>query len=176
MLVTRMGRLLAFLSREDAAKIKSISTAHCVPMSPISPFYDWSINEVNDFWLVHVRSPMDETSGRWTSFTFFILDEKSAKDHKCILCCDAPDIGEEGDEVIVKSVRLSFTEAAFNMVSFEMLTVAPSEMNRETYISVMPPAWVDMTGFPPGELTGKIAAPEYAGAKKRWALAGRGRK
>jgi len=34
----------------------------------------------------------------------------------------------------------------------------------------MPPAWVDTTGFPPGELTGKIATPEYARAKKRWVL------
>jgi hypothetical protein len=34
----------------------------------------------------------------------------------------------------------------------------------------MPPAWVDTTGFLSGELTGKFATPEYARAKKRWAL------
>jgi hypothetical protein len=139
-------------------------------MRPITPFYDQSINEVYDFWLAHVRPPMDKTSGHWTSITFLILDNKSAKDRKCILCCDAPDIGEEGEEVIINSVRLPFAEAAVSMVSIEMLTVAPSEMNKKTYFSVMPPAWVDTTGFPPGELTGKIATPEYARAKKRWAL------
>jgi len=40
---------LRFLSPEDATKIKSIWTTHYAPMSPISPFYDWSINEVYDF-------------------------------------------------------------------------------------------------------------------------------
>ena len=50
---------LRFLSREDAAKIKSISIVHCIPMSPILSFYDWSISEVYDFWLAHVLPPMD---------------------------------------------------------------------------------------------------------------------
>jgi hypothetical protein len=81
-----------------------------------------------------------------------------------------PDIDGKGDEVIVKNVRLPLAKAAINMVSFETLTLAPSEMNKKTYISVMPPAWVDTTGFPPGGLTGKIGTPEYARAKKRWAL------
>jgi hypothetical protein len=56
------------------------------------------------------------------------------------------------------------------MVCFEMLTFAPSEVNKKTHISVMPPAWVDTTGFPLGELRGKIATPEHARAKKRRAL------
>jgi hypothetical protein len=95
---------------------------------------------------MHVQPPMDKRSECWTLFAFLILDDKSAKDRKCILCCDVPDIGEKEDEVIVKSVKLPRAKAAINMVSFETLTLAPSEM---TYISVVPPAWVDTTGFLP---------------------------
>ena len=102
-------------------------------------------------------------------FAFLILDDKSAKDCKFILCCNVPDIAERGDEVIIKRVRLPFAEAAINMVSFETPTLALSKMNK-TYISVMPPAWVDMTVFPFGGLRCKIATPEYARAKKKWAL------
>jgi hypothetical protein len=72
---------------------------------------------------------MDVTFGGWTSFTFIVMDANSAEDRKCILCCNAPDIGEKGDEVVLKSVRMPFAEAAPSMVSFEMMTMAPSESN-----------------------------------------------
>jgi hypothetical protein len=45
---------LRFLSPEDATNIKSIQTAHRSPMTPIAPFYDWSINDIYDIWLAHV--------------------------------------------------------------------------------------------------------------------------
>jgi hypothetical protein len=50
-----------------------------------------------------------------------------------------PDIREKGDEVVPKSVRMLFAEAAVNTVSFEMMTVAPSESTTETALKVMPP-------------------------------------
>jgi hypothetical protein len=161
---------LRFLRPEDAANIKSIQTAHRTPMSPIAAFYDWSVGEIYNFWLAHIRPPMDVVSSGWTSFTFLMLDANSTKDRKCTLCCDAPDIGETGDEVVLKSVRMPFAEAAVRMLSFEMMSMAPSEWNKETAFSVIPPVWVDTMDTPLGELWGKIATPEYVKAAKRRAL------
>jgi hypothetical protein len=140
-------------------------------MSPIAPFYDWSIKDIYDFWLTHVRPPMDAASAGWTSFTFLVLDVNSTKDRKCVVCSNAPDIGEKGDEEVLKSVRMSFAEALPTMVSFEMMTMAPSESNKETALNVVPPVWLDTTDTLPGEgLKGKLATPEYARAAKRRAF------
>jgi hypothetical protein len=161
---------LRFLSPEDGANIKSIVTAHRAPMSAVAAFYDWSVGEIYEFWLAYVRPPVGAVSGDWTSFTSIVLDANSAKDGKCIVCCDAPDIGERGDEVVLKSVRMPFAEVAVNMVSFEMMTKAPSEAGKGTALSVMPPAWLDMRDSPPGQMIGKIATQEYASAAKRKAF------
>jgi hypothetical protein len=85
-----------------------------------------------------------------------VLDADSVKDRKCVVCCDAPDPGEQGDEIVIKSVRMPFAEAATSMVSFEMMTMVPSEVNKDKVLNVMPPVWMDTTESPPGQLVGKI--------------------
>lgn len=84
-----------------------------------------------------------------------MLDADSVKDRKCVVCCDAPDIGEQGDEVVLKSVRVPFAEAATSMVSCEMMTMAPSEVNKDKVSNVMPLVWMDTTDSPLGQLVGK---------------------
>ena len=56
------------------------------------------------------------------------------------------------------------------MVSFEVMMVVLSEVNKDTVFSVMPPVWMDTTDSPPGQLVGKVATPEHARAAKRRAL------
>jgi hypothetical protein len=134
----------------------------------MAPFYNWSMKDIYDFWLTHVRPPLDRASTGWTSFTVLVLDANSTKDRKCGVCSNAPDLGEQGDGEILKSVRMSFAEAPPNMVSFEMMTIAPSESNKETTLNVVPPVGLDTRDTPPGEgLKGTLATPEYARASQR---------
>jgi hypothetical protein len=72
----------------------------------MAPFYNWSMKDIYDFWLTHVRPPLDRASTGWTSFTVLVLDANSTKDRKCGVCSNAPDLGEQGDGEILKSVRM----------------------------------------------------------------------
>jgi len=65
---------------------------------------------------------------------------------------------------------VNFAEATTNLIGFEILTLAPREFKKGLSLGVMPPAWIDTTGFPPGSLSGHVATPEVARRNKNTLL------
>ncbi|KAF2460941.1 hypothetical protein BDY21DRAFT_369051 [Lineolata rhizophorae] len=155
---------------DDGSKAKRASRA---PFSkPIdNPFAESATPyDIYDMWKRKLRGPANSTESNLTSFTFAILDRQTLVDYSCVVCCDAPDFGEQEDEVVLKALRMGFDEALFNLARFEMLTCAPSEARSDMVLSVIPPAIFDTTGFPPGSMKGTLATPAVARQNKRRAI------
>jgi hypothetical protein len=173
---------LIFVNTSSAKKLAEIREAtddsselSDTPGSFKTPFIGWTPETLYSFFKSHMRGPEDviDTDNQFTHYTFLILDSQSLEDKSVLVCCNAPDFYENGDEIVLKQNRMDLRKATSSLAGFEFLTLAPSEWNSKMSISVMPPAILDTRGFEdqPG-IVGKIATPAVARRNKWAALSG----
>lgn len=94
---------------------------------PLS-FVDFSIDEIYEFHIEHIRRPDNSNGIRpFTYFTFLVIDSEcvNSSPKECIICCDAPDYNEI--KIILKKLRVTLPEAATILEPLEQLTMTPSE-------------------------------------------------
>ena len=160
-----------FLDLNRASNLKQITRGDKRPCTPItSPFTNWTPEELYEYWKIHVRSPMDKDRGRWTSFTFCILDETSVVSHDLVMCSNGPDFNEGHpetgeDEIKLKCIRMTFKAFCESMSNLEVLGCTPSEVNKPRHLNVWPP--VVMVPDSPGALRGRVATREEMREQKR---------
>ncbi|KAI9732448.1 MAG: hypothetical protein M1834_001656 [Cirrosporium novae-zelandiae] len=152
----------------ETTHIKSITHSSRLPMSGFnSPFVGWTVDDVYEFFKSSIRQPPNSTEGDWTAYTFIILDQQSITDKTLLLCCDAPDFGEAGEEVVLKTMRLPFTKGLGEWVGLELLNKTPSEIGSNEVMRVMPPSTMTNIEYNQENMTGRVATPEIARRNKR---------
>ena len=134
------------------------------------PFSNWSIEELYAFYRQNLQAAPDAETHRYSAFTFLILDEESAKDKSLLMCCDAPDWGEKADDAVLKSLRVSFSEAGGDISSFEFLSMTPSELRKDGGLLVEPNPWMDQIVLEDGTKAMMFGTPARARRRKRDAL------
>ena len=75
----------------------------------LTPFLGCTVDEVYEFDKTRMR-PLDHSTSlkHFMRFVFLAIDEEcvTSTPRQCILCCDAPDYGEEDQEIKLKSFRM----------------------------------------------------------------------
>ena len=114
-------------------------------------FIGWTVEDIYAFFKSHLRPPQDDLTGSFFSnFTFVVVDQVcvSSRRWQCIICCDAPDFGEQSKEIELKKIRMSLAEAVDHLIAFEELFLTPDEFEdqEETLgFEVTPPATLTFT-------------------------------
>lgn len=87
------------------------------------------MDQIYDFYQVHLRSANHTDREYGTNFTFFAIDEECATSspNQCILCCDAPDHGEGDDGIKLRQLRMPIEKMMPFLLCFEHLSMTPSE-------------------------------------------------
>ena len=139
------------------------------------PFLNSTVEEVYEFFKNHLRPKDDDPQGCFHTFSYFSFlavdaDCVKSKPYQCILCCDAPDVGEAHPETRLKQHRLRAPHAVEGLFLLEELVQMPSEFvsNPDFVLGVMPPCWTVPVLDENGERTGghTIATPGRARNKK----------
>ncbi|MCJ1309909.1 hypothetical protein MMC25_003570 [Agyrium rufum] len=91
-----------------------------------SPFLEWIIDQVYEFFHAIVSPSSGGRLGPWPNHTFIVCDERTIEDQTCWLCTDAPDY-LEGEKVICKTIRCAFDMLIEEGSMYETLLRAPSD-------------------------------------------------
>ena len=143
-----------------------------------SPFLGWSTNQVYEFVKSHIREPdkinKDWSCRGWAYYTFVILDEQSARGNTALLCSDSPDLGERGDEIVLKAARVPFADLGTMLETVETLVGTLSEHTGKfgKVLSLAVPACYENTEEARRTGVYTIASEEVAREQKRNALLG----
>lgn len=94
------------------------------------PFIGFTPAQVYEF---HKRiRPADDHTGprKFTYFTFLAIDEQCvrADPMECLICCDAPDFGEDEYDINLKVLRVPFAILMKYLYALEQMAVTPSEV------------------------------------------------
>jgi hypothetical protein len=134
-----------------------------------SPFIGWDIKQCYAFIKSHIRDPDAGFRHGWARYTFVILDAQSVDDHTALLCSDSPDLGERGNEVILKTARVPLENLGTLLQTVETLVGNLSEhvAGYKQVLSQHPPAC-----YEPSDKPGvfRIAGERLARRNRRTAL------
>lgn len=164
---------LRVMDTQTVDNLGTIEVRTDAPLAELaSPFLNWSPQEVYEWWQRHIQAPHHSKAGHWAYFNFIILDADTLPQHEddqpqLLLCCDAPDVGEAENEIRLKTIRTHFEDALEHILTFEMLSMCPSEKGKGWAVSVNPHPTLLSTDEP-GVFT--VASPERARQNKRNAL------
>lgn len=107
-----------------------------------TPFLNNSVDQIYDFYKHHLRTLNTATRDYFTNFTFFVIDKFCVQSNpkQCVVCCDAPDFDEPGDEPKLKLLRIPIEKAMPYMYCLEHLSMTPSEVGNPSgmVFNVMP--------------------------------------